>query len=55
MGMCWNSPACESVCIDEATGDASARGIDTEDAITLLVSWENLESRNQGTGVYTSS
>jgi D-galacturonate reductase len=38
-----------------ATGVAKARAIETEDAITLTVGWENLESGNRATAVYTSS
>ena len=38
-----------------ATGVATAQGIETEDAITLSVTWENLTSGNLGTGIYTSS
>lgn len=39
-----------------STGLARARGIPTEDSITLTVTWENLnEKGSMGTGVYTSS
>jgi len=38
-----------------STGHAQARGIATEDAITLTVTWENIASGNRGTAVYTSS
>jgi D-galacturonate reductase len=38
-----------------ATGVARGRGIETEDTITLTVTWENLSSGNQATAVYTSS
>ncbi len=38
-----------------ATGVAHAMDIPTEDTITLVVDWENLESRNQATAIYTSS
>mmetsp|Transcript_30650 Transcript_30650/g.60793 ORF Transcript_30650/g.60793 Transcript_30650/m.60793 type:complete len:425 (+) Transcript_30650:59-1333(+) len=39
-----------------STGVAAARGIDTEDSITLTVVWENFTSpRTLGTAVYTAS
>lgn len=38
-----------------ATGVASAIGIESEDAITLMVQWENREEGTMGTAVYTSS
>lgn len=38
-----------------ATGVAHGMGIPTEDTITLVVDWENIESRNQATAIYTSS
>ncbi len=38
-----------------ATGVARGRGIETEDTITLAVTWENLESGNRATAIYTSS
>jgi D-galacturonate reductase len=38
-----------------ATGFAEANGIATEDTITLTVGWENLNSGNKATAVYTSS
>jgi D-galacturonate reductase len=38
-----------------ATGVARAAGIETEDTITLTVGWENIESGNRATAVYTSS
>ena len=38
-----------------STGVALARGINTEDTITLTVTWENISDRTQGTGVYTAS
>lgn len=38
-----------------ATGVAQAQGIETEDTITLAVTWKNIESGNLGTALYTSS
>ncbi|MEM6364340.1 MAG: Gfo/Idh/MocA family oxidoreductase [Planctomycetota bacterium] len=38
-----------------ATGVARSQGLDTEDTITLTVDWENLDSGNMGTAVYTAS
>jgi D-galacturonate reductase len=38
-----------------ATGVASAKGIDTEDTITLTVTWEGHDGHHQATAVYTSS
>jgi len=38
-----------------SVGHAQARGIETEDTITLTATWENLASGNRGTAVYTSS
>ncbi|MBB6428208.1 Gfo/Idh/MocA family oxidoreductase [Algisphaera agarilytica] len=38
-----------------ATGVAQSKDIDTEDTITLAVKWENTESGNLGTALYTSS
>ena len=38
-----------------ATGVASSQGIETEDMISLTVTWENTETGNLGTAVYTSS
>lgn len=38
-----------------STGVAKAKGIDTEDSITLNVLWENLNDGTIGCGVYTSS
>jgi len=38
-----------------STGVARAKGIDTEDTITLTVTWENLADGTTGTGVYTAS
>ena len=38
-----------------ATGVAHAMDIPTEDTITLVVDWENIESGNRATAIYTSS
>ena len=38
-----------------STGYAQSKGIDTEDCITLTVTWKNVASGNLGTAVYTSS
>jgi D-galacturonate reductase len=38
-----------------ATGYARGQGVDTEDTITLTVTWENVDSGNLATAVYTSS
>lgn len=38
-----------------SAGVATGREIETEDTITLSVVWENVESGNRGTAVYTSS
>ncbi|HUP78195.1 MAG TPA: Gfo/Idh/MocA family oxidoreductase, partial [Pirellula sp.] len=38
-----------------ATGVAHAMDIPTEDTITLIVDWENIESGNKATAIYTSS
>jgi len=38
-----------------STGVAKARGMDTEDSITLTVQWENINDKTLGCGVYTSS
>ena len=38
-----------------ATGYAKGQGVETEDTITLTVTWENLASGNLATAVYTSS
>jgi D-galacturonate reductase len=38
-----------------STGIAQAKGMDTEDSITLTVQWQNLKSRTLGCAVYTSS
>mmetsp|Transcript_31778 Transcript_31778/g.32027 ORF Transcript_31778/g.32027 Transcript_31778/m.32027 type:complete len:370 (-) Transcript_31778:1308-2417(-) len=38
-----------------STGVAKAKGMDTEDSITLTVQWENLKTKNLGCAVYTSS
>lgn len=45
----------QTVFASAATGAAIAAGIETEDAITLTVQWENIESGNRATAVYTSS
>lgn len=44
-----------SVYATAATGFASSKGIETEDTISLHVSWENLESGCLATATYTSS
>jgi D-galacturonate reductase len=38
-----------------STGIATARGMETEDSITLTVQWENLVKKTLGCAVYTSS
>ena len=38
-----------------STGVAQAQGLDTEDTITLSVQWQNVESGNLGSALYTSS
>jgi len=38
-----------------STGVAKAKGIETEDSITLTVQWENISDKTLGTAVYTSS
>lgn len=38
-----------------SSGVAKARGIDTEDSITLTVQWENFSDKTLGCAVYTSS
>lgn len=38
-----------------STGCARRRGLDTEDTISLTVTWENLESGNLATAVYSAS
>jgi D-galacturonate reductase len=43
------------VAASSSTGVAKARGMDTEDSITLTVTWENLNDGTTGTAVYTSS
>lgn len=43
------------VIASKATGVAERKGIDTEDTITLTVTWLNLKSGTQGIAVYTSS
>lgn len=45
----------ESVTALAATGVAEAKGIPTEDTISLAVKWRNNESGNLGTALYTSS
>lgn len=44
-----------SVYATAATGIARSKGLDTEDTISLHVTWENLASGNLGTATYTSS
>lgn len=44
-----------SVFATAATGLARAKGINTEDTISLHVTWENLSSGNLGTATYTAS
>lgn len=44
-----------SVYASAATGFAKSRGIETEDTITLTVVWQNVDSGNAGTAIYTSS
>jgi D-galacturonate reductase len=44
-----------SVQASAANGLAKSIGIDTEDTITLTVDWENTESGNRATAIYTSS
>ena len=38
-----------------STGVARAKGMETEDSITLTVQWENLDDKTLGCAVYTSS
>lgn len=38
-----------------STGVAKAKGMDTEDSITLTVQWQNYNDKTLGCGVYTSS
>jgi D-galacturonate reductase len=45
----------ESVTALAATGVAEAKGIPTEDTISLAVKWRNHDSGNLGTALYTSS
>ncbi|MFT5106443.1 MAG: D-galacturonate reductase [Pseudoalteromonas tetraodonis] len=45
----------ESVTAFAATGVAEAKGIPTEDTISLAVKWRNHDSGNLGTALYTSS
>ena len=44
-----------SVMASASEGVARSLGFPTEDSITLLVEWENLESGNRATAVYTSA
>jgi D-galacturonate reductase len=44
-----------SVMASASEGVARSLGFPTEDSITLLVDWENLESGNRATAVYTSA
>jgi len=44
-----------SVFATRSTGVASAKGIETEDTITLNVTWRNRETGNLGSAAYTSS
>ena len=44
-----------SVVATAATGVAQRQEIDTEDTISLNVSWQNVKSGNLGTATYTSS
>lgn len=44
-----------SVVASAATGVAHAQGIPTEDSITLLTRWRNLEDGSLGTALYTAS
>lgn len=43
------------VTANPSKGVATSKGMNTEDSITLLVQWQNLQSRNLGCAVYTSS
>jgi len=56
---CWalqNIARPELVFASAATGYASTQlGTPTEDTITLLVQWNNIESQTKGTAVYTAS
>jgi D-galacturonate reductase len=45
----------QTVLASAATGVAKAAGIETEDTITLAVQWENVDSGNRATAVYTAS
>jgi D-galacturonate reductase len=38
-----------------STGVAKSKGIETEDTITLMVQWENMEDGSLGSALYTSS
>ena len=44
-----------TVAASAATGVAKAKGIDTEDAISLSTQWENYRSGNRATALYTAS
>ncbi len=44
-----------SVFATRATGVAHSKGVETEDTITLNVTWKNRETGNIGTAAYTSS
>ncbi len=44
-----------SVVASASTGVATSRGIDTEDTISLLTRWQNIEDGSLGTAVYTAS
>ena len=44
-----------SVVASKSTGVATAKGIETEDVITLMTTWVNILSGNAGTAIYTSS
>ncbi|MEQ1830082.1 MAG: Gfo/Idh/MocA family oxidoreductase [Pirellula sp.] len=44
-----------SVRASSSTGMAHSMGIQTEDTICLSVDWENLESKNRATAIYTAS
>lgn len=54
----WScSPFAKPVVVraSSASGVAESMSIPAEDTITLMVDWENRESRNRGTAVYTAS
>lgn len=44
-----------SVFATRATGISLSKGLETEDAISLHVTWQNVESGNLGTATYTAS